>query len=244
MLLLSVIVLTERVEAAAADFTGVWHRTNIEKTYQATIVITNQTKNSFDFEFMGFAGGNTGELSATAIFTGNNKAVCKYKDEYHSLKVEFILKGGVLEVQSSMEDALGFFGVGVIIDGEYIKGEPAYANANIVNEILGSGDTLGKVKKLLGKDAFDVLVNVMEDGSRYDSDDLTYTGSILGAGRGVDLLVSGDKLYCLIYDIYSEDEDPGYTFYTNDSKYSKDLPPFMAKDLRYGVSLKFIYRNL
>jgi hypothetical protein len=86
----------------------------------------------------------------------------------------------------------------------------------------------------------------MEAGAQYESDRLDYSGFISGAGMGVDLLVKGNKIYCLGYNLDENDEDRGYTFYTNDGKYAREMPPFMPQDWkeREGAALKFAYKNI
>lgn len=233
--------------AKKSDFNGEWHRTNVDKAYGATITITKQTDKFFEFIFEGIAGANTGDLESRAVFTGIDRAICDFTDEFdanETAKIEFFLKDSILEVQviQGTEMALGF-GAGVFISGEYTKGEPNYANADIVEKVLGT-ENIKKTKKLLGESAFAGLVAVMEDGIENEAGDLTYSGFINGAGMGVDLLIKGDKIYCLGYNIDENDPDFGYTFYTNDSAYAKKLPRFMAENLREDVSLKFVYMEL
>ena len=225
--------------SAAAGFGGEWRRTNVEKTDSATITITNVTGKSFEFSFEGFRGHNTGELDGTAAITEANKAAYEFMYDDRKVKLEFVLNGGELTV-SSEGDMYGMFGMGVYIEGEYTKGEPVYTNSGIVADVLG--DNAERVKKLLGEEAFEGLVQVMEDGTSYEAERSKYSGYIRGAGMSADLLVEGDKIYCLGLNL--DDKYDGYTFYTNDKKYAKSLPDFMKENLNDAWELSFSYKDL
>jgi len=218
------------VEDAASGFGGEWHRTGVAEKASATITISNVTKDAFDFSFMGFEGGNTGELDAKAKITAPGKAVCEYTfdaetDEYAT--VEFTLKNDALNLRVTDGDpALLGLGAGVVIDGNYIRGEPEYANADISAEIFGSDKTRARVEKLLGAELFKGLVTVMEDGDRYESARLTYVGFVRGAGMGAHLLISDDKIYFLGHLLESGAEKE-WVFVTNDESYRNKFPAEM-----------------
>ena len=133
----------------------------------------------------------------------------------------------------------GWFGAGVSIGGDYVKGEPTYTNADIVINTIDE-KTMEKMKTLMGKGAFENLILVMEEGTEYSSTDLTYSGFIRGAGLGVDFLIQGEKIYCLDYNNLADDS--GHTFYTNDENFAKTLPPFF--EARDGVPLRFVFKDL
>ena len=97
------------------------------------------------------------------------------------------------------------------------------------------------MKKLLGEDAFNELVEVMEEGVSSDVEGPTYSGFINGAGMGADLIIDGDKIYCLVVNRYDENYD-GYTFYTNDGRYKKELPAVMKENANDEWPLKFVYK--
>jgi hypothetical protein len=233
--------------AAQPDFTGVWHRTNIDKTHQGTIEIQNQTSKSFSFEAEVWSGANDGALDGTAVFTKNHTAVYKHADEYsgETAEVVFRISNDLLIVECDNEMPLGF-GMGAFISGEYTKSDPVYSNADIVNEILPTEAIKDLVRKVLGESAYKGMVSVMEEGTDYDSDGLTYSGFIRGAGMGFELLVDGNKVYCFGYNLDENDPDWGsYTFYTNDRKYADKLPPFMPQNFEMGndATLKFAYKD-
>jgi hypothetical protein len=200
---------------AAAGFEGEWHRTGVAKSASVTVLISKVTKDSFDFSFTGYDGGNRGELEAKAKITKPGRAVCEYtfnKEEEESATVEFTLQGPSLNIQVIDGDParLGF-GAGVVIDGTYTRGEPAYT----AEDIFGSDKTRALVKKVLGPELFEGLVTVMENGDRYESARLTYAGFIRGAGMGAYLLIDEDKIFFLGHYLES-DAEKDWVFVTND----------------------------
>jgi hypothetical protein len=233
-ILLLVVVFALTACAAAADFSGEWNRTDVGSGNSATITIENVTEKSFGFSFIGFNGANMGETEGEAVFSGKNKAVFDYDGDYFAFKAEFVMDGEKLAVSVVEGDTTGYFGAGVHMDGTYIKGEPVYTNAGIVGETFG--DNAEKVKKLLGEDDFEHLTTVMEEGSDYGTEGLTYSGFVRGAGMGADLLIDGDSISCLIYFVGD------YTFYTNDERYKDELPAAMLVDKNIsGDEVEFVY---
>jgi hypothetical protein len=236
LVLVCAILCATFAQSAAADFSGEWNRTDVHSGNSATITIENVTDKSFEFSFMGNSGANTGEIEGTAVFSGKNKAVFDFDDYDFAVKVEFVMDGGKLAVSVVEGDTSGLFGMGVFMDGTYIKGESVYTNAGIAGKILG--DNAEKVEKLLGEDAFEHLATVIEDGSNYGTEGLTYSGFIRGAGMGADLLIDGDFIYCLIYFVGD------YSFYTNDERYKEELPSVMKENFNDSWDLKFVYKTV
>ena len=119
------------------DFEGKWFRTG---GHSAEITISNVNNGSFEFYFYGDDSNisdvfHFGEWNGTALFTVENKAVYEY-DEYETVKIEFIINNGKLQVSASEnQHLLGDFGAGIHIDGEYEKRSlPANTKTNAVNE--------------------------------------------------------------------------------------------------------------
>jgi hypothetical protein len=223
------------------DFIGDWNRTNTVTGCAAEIRIKNQTAKSFSFSFLGLYGGNGGSIDGIATILDNNKAVFEYISEYDKevfAKVEFVIENDILKVSviDGFNYALGF-GNKVYMDGEYTKSKPKYTNENIINEILPNEEIKNRMKVLLGEDAYIEMLNVIQDGARYDENDLDYSGFLDGCGQGVDLVIKGNKIYCLGYFIGEE----GYILYTNDENYKDILPPFFHID-RTDYKLGFVYK--
>ncbi len=223
------------------NFIGDWNRTNVVTGCAAEIRIKNQTTKSFDFSFWGLHGGNSGSVDGTAIIINNNTAVFEYISEHDKevyAKVEFQIENDILKVKviDGFNDALGF-GNKVFIDGEYIKSMPKYTNETIINEILHNKEIRKSMRNLLGEEAYKEALDVIQDGERYEDNNLDYSGFLDGCGQGVDLVIKGNKIYCLGYFIGAE----GYTLYTNDADYKHILPPFFHMD-RTDYKLSFIYK--
>lgn len=223
------------------NFVGEWNKTNTTIGTAAVITIKNETLKSFDFSFIGVFGGNGGSIDGTATILDENKAVFEYKSETDiegTLKVQFLLDNDSLKVGivEGFNYSLGF-GNHVVIDGEYTKSNPVYTNVNIINEILPTNEIKDKLKNLLGEDNYKQVLDVIQDGIRYEDNTLNYSGFLDGCGQGVDLLIKDNKLYCLTYFIGAE----GYTLYTNDKNYKKTLPSFFHID-RQDYKLGFVYK--
>jgi hypothetical protein len=222
------------------NFVGEWNRTNTNTGTAAEITIKNQTLKSFDFSFIGAFGGNGGSIDGTATIIDTNNAVFEYTsetDKEYTVKVQFLLDNNCLKVDiiDGSNSSLGF-GSYVVIDGEYTKSEPIYTNANIINEILPTNEIKEKMKNLLGEDNYKQVLDVIQDGMRYEDTNLNYSGFLEGCGQGVDLLIKDNKIYCLAYFIGAED----YTLYTNDKNYKDTLPSFFHID-RQDYKLGFVY---
>ena len=75
----------------------------------------------------------------------------------------------------------------------------------------------------------------MDIGVSYTSTALEYSGFIRGAAVGSDILVSRDKIYCLMYSWGK------YTFYTNDAEYKNKLPDYFEP--RNYVDISYVYKE-
>jgi hypothetical protein len=80
----------------------------------------------------------------------------------------------------------------------------------------------GRVGRAVGRTRSD-------EGSRYESENLTFAGFVPGAGMGAYLLIDGDKIYFLGKWLES-DYEKDYSFVTNDAKYKDEFPAEMFKD--------------
>lgn len=222
------------------DFSGDWNRTNTVTGCAAEIRIKNQTTQSFNFSFCGFYGGNDGTIDGTAIILDNNKAVFEYISEHDKevfAKVEFLIENDILKVSviDGSDNALGF-GNRVHMDGEYTKSMPKYTNENIINEILPNDQIKKRMRVLLGEDSYKEVLDVIQDGERYEDNNLDYSGFLVGCGQGVDLVIKGNKIYCLGYFIGGE----GYILFTNDGNFKDILPQFFHIDRTDKLS--FVYK--
>ena len=119
---------TEQKVCDNTEFEGKWSWSSEEVSNDLTI--TNVTSKTFVFSFLGtYTNSNGvahfGELEEkTAYFTATNTALFEYNDEENSdetVTVNFVFKDGKLFVTDTDNCYLLDFGVGVRIDGEYVK---------------------------------------------------------------------------------------------------------------------------
>jgi hypothetical protein len=231
-------------EEVAENYAGVWHKTNAPRSERATVVIANQADGSFDYEFEGWWGANSGVASGTAFMQNGGGAIHNGDDG----DVSFVSDGDKLIISSVDADGQPISPNGhIYVAGEFTRGEPTYTNANLLNELLPTEELKARVFNLLGASAFDDLSEVAEYGTRRDYADetldaLTYSGFINGAGLGADLLLDGDKIYCLIYKNY-DSGDWAQTFYTNDAAYTNVLPPQFVDARSENAAVKYVYRR-
>ncbi|MCL2670782.1 MAG: hypothetical protein FWF10_01960 [Clostridiales bacterium] len=224
------------------DFTGVWQRTNVERSMRAQIEITEQTDTQFRFSIDAVWEAHTGGTDGVALFTAPNRAewhiAVDFADHTDEGTLTFTLDGENLIVSyEGVWMALGF-GTNVEPDGVYTKDEPAYTNANIVHDIFPTEEIRANMVALLGEEEFAYITRVMEYGSGWDNREMfTYSGFISGAGMGVDLILEGSKIYCLVF--HSE-TDVAYIFYTNDPLYRDQLPDAFALSRNKDVPITFV----
>ena len=119
---------TEQKVCDNAEFEGEWSWSS--EDISNDITITNVTQKSFTFSFFGmfttsYGVPHTGGLEdQTAYFTAPNTALFEYSNEEISDEtgtINFVLKDGKLFVTATDNCYLIGFGVGVRIDGEYVK---------------------------------------------------------------------------------------------------------------------------
>jgi hypothetical protein len=234
------------VKAPAPDYSGIWYATNTSQMTRAAVVIDNQTNTSFDYEYNGWWGANSGLWGGTAIISESGESAKHSSDEG---EVVFSFDNEVLRISSSAADGYSLsIGYHVYAEGEFTRGEPIYTDANILNEILPTVEIQSRVSELLGAAAYDDMLEVMKFGGQilFADDALnvfTYSGFVHGGGLGVDLLIDGENIYCLLYKIYDENGSV-QTFFTNDATYSNALPPQFSGVIRDNFEVNYVYKSL
>lgn len=151
----------------AEDFSGGWYRTNTASSYYGTIVIKNQDKEGFEFEGEFGYYSHSGSVEGKAYYLSENTAIYKYDDmgeEEYTEYVIFQLNGDKLMVCASANGGALGLGANVCVDGEYVKGEPVYTNANILEETF-TQEQLDSLKNVLGEDIYgEFFVWPVEEG--------------------------------------------------------------------------------
>ena len=141
----------------AEDFVGEWNRTNTASSYYGKIVIKNQNKEGFEFEGELGYYSHSGSMEGKAYYLSQNTAIYRYEsigDEELFEYVIFQLEGEKMIVKASAGSASLGFGANVIVDGEYITGEPVYTNANILEETF-TQEELDSLKNVLGEEIYE-----------------------------------------------------------------------------------------
>lgn len=131
-------------------FEGEWHRSNVATSLGGTLVIKEVDEEGFDFELSCMYYSHSGEVWDRAYFESDEKAVCRVTESYGEQKeiLTFELQDGVILVTASEGSRYLPFGANVTADGAYVKGEPAYTNANILSETF-TGAELAIIQKTI-----------------------------------------------------------------------------------------------
>lgn len=164
--------MLRRGQDSAGDFTGTWNRTNVVSGFRGSIEITNQDASGFDFEGDVMYYSHSGMIEGRAYFVGSNVAVYQVPGESwepgcRMTDCEYILfeytEAGIKVYATSGSAALGF-GMNCTIDGEYIKGEPLYTNATVMEDNF-TADEQEEIRSILGDERYkDYFEFVIEEG--------------------------------------------------------------------------------
>lgn len=132
-------------------FEGEWSRSNVVKSLGATLVVTEADEEGFDFELVCMYYSHSGEVHDRASFVSDTKAVCQVSESFGEKKavLNFEMQGGSIVLTA--EGGTLPFGMNVTADGEYVKGEPIYTNANILSETFSDAE-LESIKKAVQDD--------------------------------------------------------------------------------------------
>ncbi len=219
-------------------FEGTWKKTEVYETAKATITISNQTDDGFDFTFKIWADSKTSSISGTASFTKEKVAV--YTKGKATLTFEYGSK--YLSVyHSGSNSALGFTDT-VTIDGKFTKGTPNYYIKEETNsydyDVYKSAAVVKALKATLSADDYQLYQEMMSKGLKspipyertvdkngkkvnVDSelDCVKYYANLSTIGMDMIFICSNSgKIYVLFYDA----EEMRY--YTNDQNYASKMP--------------------
>lgn len=134
---------------------GTWNRTNVRSGDWGTLTVSQVKDESFFVEGELGYYCHSGVFRQNAYYVTDNLAIAKDR-EVEGLEpqyVAFFLQEDSIKVMASYGSwGLGF-GANVVIDGEYIQGEPVYTNANVLEELFTEKD-LDALEKLLSEGYF------------------------------------------------------------------------------------------
>lgn len=219
-------------------FEGTWKKTDVYETAKATITISNQTDEGFDFTFKIWANSKTSSISGTAEFTKVKVAV--YTKGKATITFEYGSK--YLSVyHSGSNSTLGFTDT-VTIDGKFTKGTPNYYKKEDSNtydyDVYKSSAVVKALKSTLSADDYELYQEMMskglkspiayertvdKNGKKINVDSelkcVKYYANLSTIGMDMILICSNSgKIYVLFYDA----EEMRY--YTNDKNYASKMP--------------------
>lgn len=169
----------------AMDFTGEWSRTNVPTYHCAEVTISNQDENGFDVNGTFFWYSHTGDIiNERAYFVTEDLAIYEihdewvyelYEGEYGDLYKEYWKPYEYIAFQRVGDELLiyatgaggqlGYFSANCWASGEFVQGEPAYTNANILAETYTESQ-LEQIRSLVGEELYEkVFVTTTEHGS-------------------------------------------------------------------------------
>ncbi|PKL72032.1 hypothetical protein CVV26_03290 [Candidatus Kuenenbacteria bacterium HGW-Kuenenbacteria-1] len=109
------------------NWEGKWVLEDSMQDYNGTLIIKNQTENSFSFSLEALNGSHTGILNGEAKIVDNNAVsiVGDIDDKESQCQVDFIKKendiNNIIEIETTNDDCLPFHGVRVHFAGNYVK---------------------------------------------------------------------------------------------------------------------------
>jgi hypothetical protein len=238
-----------------AFFEGEWGRTGVIRAGTAQLSVTGETRSGFSFSLTAYWGDHVGLLIGTAEKESPVEAV--YLIEANELHEEGALRF-LLEETAEPQITVSFegdpnaldFGLNVVPDGAYIKGEPVYVSDSYPLLVFKTQELLSKVKELItstnesGDDlAYENLLYVLREGIPEIVEPGRYKG-FFGSGQmmGADLLVSEDgQIYLMAYGL----DRRSYVFYTTDIAYHgwMTIPEFLDIDERIAGEVEFAYNG-
>ncbi len=263
----------------AMDFTGEWSRTNVPTYHCAEVTITNQDENGFDVNGTFFWYSYTGDIiNERAYFVTEDLAIYEIYDEWvyelyegengelykeYWKPYEYIafqrVGDELLIYATGAGGQLGCFSANCWASGEFVQGEPAYTNANILAETYTEAQ-LEQIRSLVGEELYEkVFVTTTEHGSvtveecvLEDATEATeYYGIIFGIGfynHYKILSCENGDIYCLLWGpelkLYSnvpDVEDMPEYMYVREIEQMEALENFKAEYYDYFLEFDEIY---
>ncbi len=229
------------IDGETATFMGDWERTNVHSAQCGSLSILKETPEAFYFSGDVGSGANMGSFAGLARKINADEAIYYY--EYTDSKkgkiyIKFKKQAEGLTLESNGSGGDLGLGFNVFVDGDYTQGQVTYTNENMLDSIMTESQ-VNYVKKFLGEDSWTYLEQVIDFGYNYDTDGLTYSGFISGAGQGGDFILDKENHFNYL----SYGEGPGQIFYTNQSDFKNKLPRALLPSIRTPEDMAFIYRN-
>ena len=161
----------EGAGVTGADFAGEWHRTNVWSSMPSVITITNVTGDGFDFYIEAFYWSHIGMFDGKAVLVDETRAVSTLINdselelpENDYAQLDFLLDGSNLIIPVYDYEKGLPVGANVSVDGEYVKGEPEYTNADNYRKIVPNDEVAAIIEELLGDEMYAYFQLAAYDG--------------------------------------------------------------------------------
>lgn len=225
-------------DVAHPVFQGTWQKTNVYESQKATLTVSRQDNESFDFTLKIWSNDKSESISGTASYTGENTAVFK-KD---SASITFDYGTLYLSIYHTGQNSTLGFSSSVTIDGKFTSGTPNYYKEAETNNydynVYKSDAVVEALESTLSADDYSLYTDMMETGLMSpipyertvdkngknvnvdtELDCVKYYANISNLGMNMVMICSNSgKIYVLFY---SADE---MRYYTNDKNYSSKMP--------------------
>lgn len=139
--------------AVSGVWSGEWRRLYSNRFDSSTLIITNETKDSFEFQIETFSGANMGFASGTAGITDQSAL---YFNSDTSAELIFNLSNGIIKLTAN-DAANEQNGMSVFFDGDYLK-EPQPEETLVTLRYLPSPEKDDEFRAMTGKD-YELFMN-------------------------------------------------------------------------------------
>lgn len=222
-----------------ASFLGKWQKTEVYEDRKATLTITMQYDDSFEFILKMWASNKTAAISGTAFYSDQNTAVYTPKK---SVSLTFQKGTQYISVYHTGNNASFGIGDSFEIDGKYTSGDPQYIKQNTTEGydyyIYQSDAVVSALSSTLSTEDYALYSQMMSKGLKSpiayertldkngkkvnvdaELNAVKYYAHLSSIGSDMILICSNDaKIYVLFYDTNQ------MRYYTNDPEYETSMP--------------------
>lgn len=215
------------------NFCGNWNKTEISIAQPASLIITDQKDGKFKFKFEATQSNSIYRLEGEATIYKDNTARFYYTQSNKNSYILFVKDTNKISIVLSNYPIDDKWADSSILKGDYIQGAAQYVDYD--SEAIKNEKIEESIKKVMGKQAFEQMMTVMNDAPNQNR--LTYTGILEEKNIKVELLINKDHIYCLAYNL----EYPHWVLYTDDKTYKSSVPKFFQ--FYDGGAIQYVYKE-
>lgn len=221
------------------SFLGKWQKTEVYESKKATLSVTMQYDDSFEFTLKMWDSDKTATISGTAFYSDENIAVYTPKK---SVSLTFEKGTQYVSVYHTGKNASFGIGDSFEIDGKYTSGEPQYIKQDKTGgydyNIYQSDAVVSALSSTLSAEDYALYTEMMSKGLKSpiayertldkngkkvnvdaELDAVKYYAHLTSIGADMIFICSNDaKIYVLFYDTNE------MRYYTNDPEYETSMP--------------------